>query len=107
MPEFFSYDPLTGVTRYFDHDEQSNDSFIRTEQDVAPLLDRNMEWRNAGKKDGKQDLKLYATIPPVVILELKKRGIDIYSKDKSMQKRMFQEINRSYPYLKTTFKMHE
>jgi hypothetical protein len=108
MADFFSYDPLKGVTKYFDYDEMTGDAFIRTEQDVEPLLRETMENRNTGSQESpRKDFKLYASIPPVVQLELRKKGIDIYSKDPSMIRKMLQTINREYPYLKSTWKVHE
>jgi hypothetical protein len=31
MPEFLDYDPVTGVTHYFDHDEATNETRITYE----------------------------------------------------------------------------
>lgn len=107
MPEFFSYDPMRGVTKFFDYDEMTGDAYIRSEQDVSPLLGKTMEERNTGKHDSpRKDFRLYAQLPTVVQIELKNKGIDIYSKDPAMVKRMLAEINTNYPYLKTTWKVH-
>jgi hypothetical protein len=103
MPEFFSYDPLTGVRKYFDYDEATGNAHIRSEQDVSGLLGRNAELRNTRACDA-GEMQLWATIPPVVQLELRKKGIDIFSDDPSMLKRMRQEIEANYTYLKTTDK---
>src|SRR5688572_22952121 len=107
-PEFFDYDPLLGVTKYFDYDESKGDAVIRSEQDLQPLLSRNAELRNTGATDYgiKGEFWHYASIPPVVQLELRRKGIDIYSKDKTMIRRMFDEINANYPALKVTQKAH-
>lgn len=103
MPEFFSYDPLTGIRKLFDYDEPTQTVFIRSEQDVKPLLDRNAELRNTKAcDDPKRELRLWATIPPVVQLELRRRGLDIFSNDQAELRRCRQVIDREYPYLKTT-----
>lgn len=108
MPEFFDYDPLTGVRKTFDYDEQTGTAFIHSEQNVSPVLDMALENRNVGKFDTpRKDFKLYASLPPVVQIALKNRGIDIYSKDPTMIRKMLQTINRDFPYLKSTYKVHE
>lgn len=108
MPEFFSYDPMTGVQKFFDYEEDTNLVRIHSQQDVEPLIRRTQGLANVGGTDHgiKQDFWLYAQLPPVVILELRKKGIDIYSKDPTMIRRMFDEINANYPKFKTTHKTH-
>ena len=108
MSDFLHYDPITGTSKLFDYDEDTNTAFIHTFQDVEPLLKRNAEWANTGVKDSgiKRDFWHYADIPPVVQLELRKKGIDIYSKDPAMIRRMFAEINANYPRCKVTHKRH-
>lgn len=109
MPDFLEYDPKSGLRRLFDYDEMTGDAYIRTEQDVAPLISQSQAIANSGEGDAgiKKGFWKYAELPPVVQLELRKKGIDIYSKDPTMIRRMFQEINANYPYLKTTHKHHE
>ena len=103
MPDFFDYNPQTGVTRTFDWDGNKGQAHIRSSQDVAPLLDYTKELRNTKAcDDPKRELRLWATIPPVVQIELRNKGIDLYSRDPSALKRMRQTIERDYPYLKTT-----
>ena len=108
MPDFLHYDPVTGTKKLFDYDEQTNTALITTVQDVDPLLTHNAELANTGAKDVgiKNDFWHYASIPPVVQLELRKKGIDIYSKDPAMIKRMFSEINANYQRCKVTHKRH-
>lgn len=104
MPEFFDYDPLTGIS-YFT-EQQGDDTLLIRTQDVQPLLDRNKAMANEGVMDKgiKENWWHYCDIPAVVELELRKKGIDIYNPDHG--KRMFQEINANYPYLKRTHKTH-
>ncbi len=103
--EWFDYDPLTGVTEYF---EQTTDGKIHItyEQDVEPLLAFNSSMRNEqiGDKNFKGEGWLYAAIPHVVVQALMKKGIDI-SKDEDAP-RLLAEINTNYPYLKTTHRHH-
>ena len=47
-----------------------------------------------------------SSLTPIVQIELRKKGIDIYSKDPAMLRRMFAEINTNYPYCKVTDKTH-
>jgi hypothetical protein len=83
---------------------------VHYRQDVEPVLDLAKIERNYGLADKKvngqsEDMRLYARIPAVTILELRfKHGIDVFDKDH--QKRLFQLINTEYPALKTTTLTH-
>lgn len=104
MSEFLDYDPVTGITHYFDHDEMTNESRITYVQDVESLLDYNKSLANASATDGgiKKGWWLYAKIPPIVQIKLRSKGIDI--NDPNATKRIIQEINEHYPALKVTQK---
>lgn len=77
-------------------------------QDVEPILDLAKYERTHGLADKagkKQDVYLYARIPPVVILKLKyEYGVDIWKRDH--MKRAMEIINRDFPALKCTDKKH-
>lgn len=76
-------------------------------QDVSALLDRNAYLRNTGATDigVKKGLWHYASVPLVVQYELlSKYGLNFQNKEHT--DRIFQVINRDYPYLKTTSKNH-
>lgn len=108
--ELFDVDPLTGVTTYFDFDESGNVIF-RKEQDIEAYLATMQETRNAnttqkGLMDNGREFHLYCTIPTIVQLELMEKGIDIFSDDPAVQRRMFDEINKNYPYCKATYRTH-
>jgi hypothetical protein len=80
---------------------------VHYRQDVEPILERNKMLRINGLTDGgiKQDMWLYASIPPVIILKLKfEYGVDIF--DKNDMKKAIDIINRDFPYLKCTEKHH-
>lgn len=104
MSEFLDYDPVTGITHWFDHDELTNETRITSVSDVEPLLDYNKRLANDGATDGgiKKGWWLYAKIPPVVMLKMRSKGIDL--QDPNATKRIIQEINEHYPALKVTQK---
>jgi hypothetical protein len=105
MAKFVDYDADRGLATY----EDSYDGHIQLHyrQDVESVLETARTERINGLTDHgiKEDLWLYARIPPVIILEMRfKHGVDIFKRDH--MKRAFELINREYPYLKTTEKRH-
>jgi hypothetical protein len=104
VAEFLDYDPLTGVTHYHAHDEMTGQSTITTVQDIEPLLERNRALAQEGATDGgiKKGWWLYASIPPVVQVKMRAKGIRLDDPDAT--KRIVQEINEHYPALKCTQK---
>lgn len=104
MAEVFDVDPLKGITRYFDYEEDTGLARIHTVQDVEPILKYAAEMRATRAADEKlrddDYMCQYALIPPVVQLELLKKGINIH--DPSQTKKLVAEIESNYPYLKTT-----
>lgn len=105
MSKFVDYDADRGLATY----EDSYDGHIQLHyrQDVEQVLEVAKAERINGLTDHgiKEDLWLYARIPPVIILEMRfKHGVDIFKRDH--MKRAFELINREYPYLKTTEKRH-
>jgi hypothetical protein len=107
MPILFDKDPITGVTQYYDYDPVKDQHFIHNVQDVTPLLEKLQQTRNnpeVWSKGVKENWVHYASIPPVIEMELKNKGIDIYNKHQT--KELLKEINTNYPWLKTTTKKH-
>ena len=107
MPVLFDHDPITGVTQYFDYDPIKDEISLTSVQDVSKLLDALKEARNNPdnwKRGVKESWAHYATIPSVVEMELKKKGIDIY--DKNATKAIIKEIEQNYPWLKATDAKH-
>ena len=106
MAQFLDFDPLRGVASYEDVYEGRHQLHYR--QDVEPVLELAKTERLNGRADRagkKQDLYLYARIPPVVILKLKyEYGVDIFKRDH--MKKAMQLINEHFPYLKCTDKTH-
>lgn len=84
-------------------DEMSGDITIKTEQDLTGFLDHMKALRrdsvNRWQHGLKEEWMCYASIPPVVQMELMGKGINIYNPDD--EKKLLQEINTNYPYLKT------
>ena len=110
-PEFFDYSPDKGVVEMWDYDQMTGKAYVRHSGDHEAFFRRNAEARNTGSCDkgimeNGQEFHWYCSIPPVVQIELRTKGIDIYSKDPAMIKRMFAEINQNYPLLKMTDKHH-
>lgn len=107
MPILFDKDPVTGVIQYYDYDASKDEHLITSVQDTTALIDQLKKIRNgeeAWQKGVKESWVHYASIPPVVEMELKKKGIDIYNKHQT--KELLKEINTNYPWLKTTNKKH-
>lgn len=107
MARFLDYDPLRAVAQYEDRTQGGNMQ-LHTRQDVEPILDYAAAHRSEGASDRfgrRTDMYLYASIPPVVILKLKyEYGVDIFKSDHV--KRAIDIINRDFPKLKCTDKVH-
>lgn len=107
MPLLFDHDPETGVTEYFDYDPINDSVAITTKQDVSQFLDQMKQIRDDPTRWAqgvKENWALYCSIPPVVELELRNRGLSLYNKDH--MKKILKVINTEYPYLKATDKWH-
>jgi hypothetical protein len=104
MPEFFDYDPVSGLRTDFDYDEESGNVILQRSQDVSALLDYNAALRNAGATDKgiKESWWLYAKIPPIFMLKMRAKGINV--EDGRHIDRVLAEINTNYPKLKCTQK---
>jgi hypothetical protein len=104
MPQFLEYDPISGLRTDFDYDEESGNVILQRSQDVSALLDYNAALRNAGATDKgiKESWWLYAKIPPIFMLKMRAKGINV--EDGRHIDRVLQEINTNYPALKTTQK---
>ena len=102
--QFLDYDPQTGISDWMELDESAGQLHVHRSEDVEPLLDRNRELRNTGYADRgiKQCWWHVATIPTTVVLELKKKGLDIF--DKNHEAAVTRELQRNYRYLCTTDK---
>ena len=107
MSIFFDYDPDTGVTETFDFDPVQDNIIITAAQDVTSFLDHTNNVRNTPEISArgiKEDWWLYCSIPTVVELALRNKGLKL--EDKNAMPAILKEINQSYPYLKMTTKVH-
>ena len=107
MAEFFDYDPQYGIrtdTSWSEHEQKM--TLTRT-ADVEHVLDYSKALANSGvvsQQGIKQGWWLYANLPPIVILQMRAKGINVF--DKNDEARMFAEINTNYPHLKATTGNH-
>ena len=107
MAEFFEYDPLTGIRTDTAWDEMSQQLTLIRTANVEPVLDYTKALSNDGdvsKRGIAESWWLYAKIPPIVMLQMRAKGIDCSNPDH--EKRMFAEINTNYPHLKCTVGNH-
>jgi hypothetical protein len=114
VAKFLDWDPLRGLQQLEDTDGVGGTGRLQIHyrQDVEPILELAKYERINGLadkagKESKQDIYLYARIPPVVILKLKyEHNCDIFSRDKSQLKRAMKLIDEFYPAVKCTDKVH-
>jgi len=107
MPILLDFNKDTGVSEYFDYDPIRDQVFITYEQDVTAFLDRMNAIRNnpdISKQGMKEDWWFYCSIPPVIEMELRKKGLFLENKDHL--KAIIKEINTNYPKIKATEKTH-
>ena len=107
MAILFDKDPLTGITQYYYYDPVKDEHLLHSVQDTDALVEQLKQARNnpdIWAKGMKESWVHYASIPPIIEMQLKAKGIDIYNKDQT--KELLKEINTNYPWLKTTTKNH-
>ena len=75
-PRLFDVDPALMQREIFLYDDAEKEFTIVTQQDVAPVLAENQAQRNAApmKFHDKSDLTKVASIPNVVMIELRENG---------------------------------
>lgn len=104
MRHVLDYDPVTGVTQYFDYDHAQNMIHLTSTQDVSRALDLAAELRadtDRTKNGIKTDLLHYAIIPPLIQMEMKtKHGVNFW--DKNDDPRTYRLINDEYARFKVT-----
>ena len=105
MSRFFDYDPVTGMQEIQDWDDDGRVT-VHQQEDVEALVNQCRTNANHGLTDAgiKQNFWHYADIPMTVVLELRKKGINVF--DKNCTQALFRELNQNYPYLKNTSKTH-
>ena len=110
MKRLLDRNPITGETVWHEYNAAQNATIITHEQDVSPLLERNVVAANDDdktKRGIKNDWWKYASIPNIVAMKWKaEKGVDIFNRDH--QQAMFKLLNDpEYKYLKATAKHHE
>jgi hypothetical protein len=114
VAQLLDWDPLRGLQQLEDTDGVGGEGRLQIHyrQDVEPVLELAKYERINGiadkvGKQSKQDIYLYARIPPVLILKLKyEHGIDVFSKDKDQLRKAMKVIDECYPAVKCTDKVH-
>ena len=109
MKRLLDYNPLTGESVVFDYNEATDVLQLTHQQDVSRILDRNKELSantDRTKKQIKNDMVHYASIPNTLILKWKQElGVDVF--DTKHRKKLFKLLNDpEYRYLKTTTITH-
>lgn len=102
--EFLHTDPSSGLSYYTSQEPVTGKTILRTEQDVKPVIDHAAVQRAEGTRDKGicGHMKKYCDLPMSVILDLKKKGINMLRPQPGDWRRFFQEIETNYPLLKTT-----
>lgn len=103
MSDFFEIDPISGIRSDFKWNENDQEYTINRYSDVEPVLDFTKAVANeAGlnREDIQRGWWLYAKIPPIVELQMRKKGIELGNPDH--HQRLLAEINTHYPHLKCT-----
>jgi len=106
MSKFLDYNPNNGSWMEGSYNSDGTLT-VKKLNDVEPLLNHAKELRNSGTYDsakGDMYFSKYAMIPPSVIVELHKKGIQLGNPYHT--KRLLKEINENYPNLKTTNMVH-
>ncbi len=71
-----AYDPLTGVETIFHYDDAEDTFTLEDRQtNVRQIVEQNVALANAARSDWKGDFHHVASLPLVVLHDLKKRGI--------------------------------
>lgn len=107
MDRWTEYDPRTGIVETNEFDELTGRWTINKSADVEPVVEAAKAIANSRATDIgiKKGLWSYCVVPQAVEYELLwKHGINI--NNRGHWPRMFDLINRDYPYLKTTHKHH-
>src|SRR6266851_507695 len=107
MAEFFEYDPVTGIRTDTAWDDATQQMTLNRYADVEPVLDFSKEMAadsNVSQQGIKQGWWCYAKLPPIVILQMRAKGINVFNQND--EARMFAEINSVYPHLKLTSGNH-
>jgi len=108
MSKFLDYDPHTGISNYFDFNEETGEAIITQKYDMT-AVDTVVDYARAQAKDGLRDHGIKeswwhcAYLPMAFLMKLKlEYGIDPFKPENA--ERVAQEVERRWPHLKTTEK---
>lgn len=109
MKRLLDYDPINGVSCFFEYNDADQKVVLTHEQDVSSVLDANKRDANDDdktKRGWKNDWWKYATVPTIVEIEWRQKyGVELGNPDHSA--RVFKLLNHpDYRYLKSTSKIH-
>lgn len=99
-------DQSLSKTQTYAYNPDTDTHAITTHEDVSVLLDALKEKRNQSMRSfGKvEEWSHYASVPPTVQVQLRNMGLDINNRDHL--KKICQVIDRDFPFLKATTKIH-
>jgi hypothetical protein len=102
-PQFFDYDADFGIKTETAWDDIEQKITVYREADVSPFLDHahnNRQELGLNRQGIRENWWQYATIPPIVQIQLRAKGLEVGNPDH--EKRIIEEINTNYPFLKMT-----
>lgn len=92
---------MTIDTTYHYEAEGDKLTLIRT-QDVEPILEFNKKLQNDTSLTRTKDLRRVAKIPMIIIEQWLKEGLDLFSNDPEMVRKIKQRLNDpAYRFLRT------
>ena len=103
MAELFEVDPISGIRTETSWNESTGEMTLIRTADVEPVVNWTKAVANEvgmNRTDIKKGWWLYAKLPPIVILQMRAKGINAF--DPNDSGRVFAEINAHYPSLKCT-----
>lgn len=96
------FDAENGVKSSYEYDNLEDRFTLKKTQDVEPILKFNKMLQGDKSLTRGKDLRRVAKIPMIVIEQWLKEGIDIFSQEPEMRKKVKARLNDpTYQYLRT------
>lgn len=93
---------VNGIETQYHYDADGDKLIINRVQDIEPILKFNKILQGDKSLTRSKEFRRVAKIPMVVIEQWLKEGIDIFSQDPEMKKKVKRRLNdSSYSYLRT------
>jgi hypothetical protein len=102
--KLLDYDPLTKTAEWHFYDEMSKKTYIKTVQDVEPILETNKRKQNslnASRFIKKDDMYHFASVPNSVLLEWKQKYNIDWNRKEDLPKIEKLLMSSEYKYLRT------